>query len=294
MEAYMKALVLSGGGNKGSWQSGCTKYLLGDLEIKYDILCGVSAGAINASFLSQYSHGYEKDAGNKLYELWLQLDTPKIYKRHFPWGRWHALFKPSFYDSSPLNELIKSNIKLEKIRNSNKKVAVGAVSLSTGKYTIFDQNSNYFIDAVIASASFPGMLSPVKFDGQLWADGGSKELSPLKTAIDLGADEIDVIITSPQTRIKKFIENPTTVDVLRRVIDLSTDKIMANDLEKVEMYNKLAQAGLIDKKYVKINVLRPDFNLTEDLLDFDPVKLKQMAEKGYQDAKSKYICNISA
>lgn len=284
----MKALVLSGGGNKGAWQAGCIKYLLGDLGIKYDIFCGVSAGAINAAFLSQYCQGHEHAAGNKLYELWLQLNTRKIYKRHFPWGRWHALFKPSFYDSSPLNELIRNNIKLDAIKNSNKKVAVGAVSLSTGKYTIFDQNSNYFINAVVASASFPGMLTPIEFDGQLWSDGGLKELSPLKTAIDLGATEIDVIITSPQNRIKKFIKKPTIVDILRRVIDLSTDKIMSNDLEKVEMYNKLVQAGLIDKKYVKINILRPNFNLTENLLDFDPIKLKEMAEKGYSDAVSNY------
>ncbi len=104
----------------------------------------------------------------------------------------------------------------------------------------------------------------------------------------MGADVIDVIITSPHTRVKRFIESPTTVDILKRSMDLSTDKIMANDIEKVEMHNKMAQAGLENKRYVKINILRPEFNLIEDLLDFRPEKIQEMMQKGYLDAKSKY------
>ena len=107
------------------------------------------------------------------------------------------------------HNLIRNNIKLEKIRESNKIVTAGTVSLTSGKYTIFDQSSDYFIDAVIASASFPGMLAPVQFLDQLWTDGGVKELSPIKKAIELGADVIDIVVTSPETRVKKFISKPT-------------------------------------------------------------------------------------
>lgn len=285
----MRALVHSGGGAKGAWGAGVIKYLLGDLQKTYDIFCGVSAGAINASFLAQYKLGEEKEAANTLYNLWLQLDSSKIYKRWFPFGKGHALWEQSFFDSSPLHFLIKSTIDTNRIKNSGKLVSIGTVSLSSGKYTIFNQDSEYFLEAVIASASFPVMFSPVKFMGQLWSDGGTKEMSPIKRAIDLGADEIDIIITSPNTRIKKFIERPSIIDILKRSIDLSTDKIMANDIEKIEMHNMMVKAGLSDKKFVKMNIIRPDFNLIEDLLNFDPVKLKEMAEKGYQNAKSTYI-----
>lgn len=285
----MRALVHSGGGSKGAWGAGVIKYLLGDLKTQYDILCGVSVGAINIAFLSQYKHGEEEASANLLYNMWSQLDTSKIYKKHFPFGRWSAIWKQSFYDSSPLASLIKSNIKLNNIRNTGKLISVGTVSLSTGKYTIFDQSSDYFIEAVVASASFPGMLTPVKFLDQLWTDGGVKEISPIQKAVDMGADIIDVIITSPQTRIKKFIKNPTTVDILKRSIDLSTDKIMANDIEKIHMHNKMAEAGLLDKKIIKLNILRPDYNLIEDLLDFRPEKISEMMKRGYADAKSKYI-----
>jgi NTE family protein len=285
----MRALVLSGGGSKGAYQTGALKYLLGELQIAYDVFCGVSVGAINSAFLAMYPTGQEIEASTRLAEMWSVLDNSKIYKRHFPFGRWHAIWKKSFFDSSPMHILLRANIDLDRIRLNNKHVCVGCVSLSSGKYTIFDQTSDHFVDAVIASASFPGMLSPVSFMGQLWADGGIKEISPIKKAVELGADIIDIIVTSPQTRIKHFIENPTTSDILKRVIDLSADKILANDIEKVEMYNKLASVGLTDKKFVQLNIIRPDFNLIEDLLDFRPHKLAEMTQKGYEDTKRKLI-----
>jgi NTE family protein len=285
----MRALVLSGGGSKGSYQVGALKHLLGNLKLQYDILCGVSVGAINAAYLSMFAHGKEQQSIDALYNMWVEINSSSIYKRHFPFGRWHALWKNSFYDSSPLHKLIKNNINLKLIRESGKIVTAGTVSLSSGKYTIFDQTSDCFVDAVIASASFPGMLAPVKFLDQLWTDGGVKELSPIKKAIELGADIIDIIVTSPEQRVKKFIDNPTTVDILKTIIDLSTDKILANDIDKIQVHNKLAKANVGKYKNILINIIRPDNNLTEDLLDFDPNKIKEMLEKGYYDAKNKFI-----
>lgn len=280
----MRALVLSGGGSKGAYQVGALKHIIGEKHITYDVMCGVSVGAINVAFLAMSKAGEEIEAALELSHLWSQLNSSKIYRRWRPFGRLHAIWNKSFFDSSPLHTLLHETISLDKIRASGKHVNVGAVSLSSGKYTIFDQTSDHFINAVIASASFPVMLTPVSFMGQLWADGGIKEISPIKKAVELGADVIDVIITNPINRVKKFLENPTTVDILKRSIDLSTDKIMANDVEKVEMYNKMAKMGLTEKKYVEINIIRPQNNLIEDLLDFTPSKIQEMMEKGYKDA----------
>lgn len=280
----MKAIVLSGGGSKGAYQAGVLKHLLGNLKNQYEIICGVSVGAINSAFLAQYTLGNEIEASNKLSELWEKLENKNIYKRWFPLGKWHALWQPSLYNSQPLTDLIESTISLDRIRAAGRRVNVGTVSLSSGKYTIFNQTHPSFIKAVIASASFPIMLSPVKIADQLWSDGGSKEITPLKTAIDMGATEIDVIITSPEQRVKLFFENPNTIDVLKRSFDLSSDKIMSNDIEKVYIYNKLAASGDLERRVVKMNIFRPKNNLIEDVLDFTPSKVKIMMEKGYQDA----------
>jgi NTE family protein len=283
----MKALVLSGGGSKGSWQVGALIHLLGDLETRYDIICGVSVGAINCGFLAQFKHGEEKKSIGKLQDLWLHLTNEKIYKRWWPFGRLHALLRPSFFDSQPLIDLLTTHINLDKIRASGKKASVGAVNMSSGKYTIFHQDDDDFVKAVIASASFPGVLKPIQIGDHLWADGGVKEITPLGTAISLGATDIDVLNTSPEKRLKLFLDKPNTLDMFKRSIDLSADKIMSNDIEKVHMYNKLAENGIPGYSAVKLNIVRPKFNLIEDFLDFDPLKIKKMMEIGYQDAKVK-------
>jgi NTE family protein len=281
----MKALVLSGGSEKGAYQSGCIKYLMGTSDIQYDALAGVSVGAINIAFLAQWDNNKNKEAVESFIDLWQNLTNDKIYKRWKPFGKWHALWRQSFMDSSPLAHLVRSTISLEKIRAMGKKVAVGAVSISSGKYKVFTQDDDDFIDAVIASASFPGFFSPIKMRGEAWIDGGSKEHTPIQMAINLGAEDIDVIMTSPETRLKHFIEEPNITDIIKRSLDLSSEKIMSNDFDKLVMYNKLAEAGITNKKVIKTNIIRPQYNLTDDLLDFDPIKIAKMMDIGYEDAK---------
>ena len=45
-----RALVLSGGGAKGSFQIGVMEELILNRGLDFEILCGVSVGALNASF----------------------------------------------------------------------------------------------------------------------------------------------------------------------------------------------------------------------------------------------------
>ena len=51
----MKALVLSGGGSKGSYQIGVWKALK-KLRIKFDIVTGTSVGALNGALITQKSY----------------------------------------------------------------------------------------------------------------------------------------------------------------------------------------------------------------------------------------------
>jgi NTE family protein len=284
----MRSLVLSGGSSKGSWSAGAIKHLLGDLQIHYGSLHGVSVGAINASFLAQFPEGQEKDAAKQMEDLWLSLNTDKIYTRWKPFGRFHVLWMSSFYNSQPLMDLIREHIKLDKIRTSGKQVDVGATSLSTGKYYVSSQRDDDFIEFVIGSSAFPGLLCPIKIRDQLWMDGGCQELSPVRAAIEAGATEIDVITTSPDITNKEILHKPSIVDIFKRTVDLSTDRILDNDINSVLIHNKLAEAGVSDKAVIKVNIFRPHYNLTNDLLDFNPKKLKEMFEKGYKDTVANY------
>jgi NTE family protein len=283
----MRSLVLSGGAGKGSWSAGAILHLLGNLHIRYDSYHGVSSGAINASFLAMFPTGEEKRAAETLADMWSRITSQDVYKDWYLLGKLQSIWRNSFYNSAPMRKLIKSNISLERIRASGKKVSVGAVSLTSGKYRVFTQDDDDFVDAVMASCAFPVIFEPVPMRGELFIDGGQKSLTPIGTAIDSGAEHIDIIITSPELRDKKFIDNPSIIDIIARSFDLFTEKIMTSDIEKAILYNRLAEYGATSKKPINMNIIRPDHNLTDDLLDFDPVKIQEMIRLGFDKAKEK-------
>jgi NTE family protein len=285
----MKILVMSGGGAKGSYSKGCLRYLLGDLEINYQGFCGISVGALNSAFLAQFCNGQEKQSYEELDKLWKRINTSKIHKRWFPFGKLHGLWKSSLYNSEPLLNWVNSELDVEKIKISNKIVSVGAVSLTAGKYKLFDQNNPNFVKAVCASSSYPGFLIPIEIDGELYTDGGVHHIAPLQAAIELGADEIDILLTSPVIDSNAFPSNPNAINVITRTLDLMTDQIIANDIAGVEYYNNLIVKGFAtDKRFIKFNLIRPNKDLTSDSLDFTPALLDAMAATGYEDAKLQY------
>jgi NTE family protein len=277
---------MSGGGAKVAFSVGVLRHLLSDLKLDYSTMCGVSAGAIIAGFLGQYPIGNGVEAIEELSKLWLALDNDKIYKPWPVWGRLATIWRKSFYDGSGLHSLVRENIDLAKVRASEKNIFVGTVSISSGEHVVFDQHDPDFINAILASCSFPILLPPVKMKNQFWVDGGIKELLLLKQAIELGADQIDIITTSPNVRNRKFIEKPSIIDLIKRITDISTDTVLSNDIDRVIMHNKLAAAGIEDKKVIQLRIFRPKHLLPSDVLNFDPVRIREMMEQGYEDAKT--------
>lgn len=283
----MRALVLSGGGVKGAYQIGVLRHLIMDLDRQYDILCGVSAGALNCSFLSMFNKEEEKQGFERLLQFWLTTDNDKIWKRWFPFGKLHALWLKSMYNSQPLIDTVHQYVNLEAVRKSGRKVCVGAVSLTTGEYRSFTQDDDSFVDGVLASSAFPAGLKPIFIENELYTDGGVKHVTPLKEAIDLGATEFDVILCCPAMTTATYDNKSTTLKLAMRTIDLMSDEIVDADLKIAKLYNKIA---LLDpdsgKKFITMNVARPKLNLVDNSLEFDPVQIKIMIDKGYEDAKA--------
>ena len=67
----MKAVVLSGGGSKGSYQIGAWKALR-ELKINYDIITGTSVGSINGALMVQNSY---KEA----VKLWKKINMQMLF-----------------------------------------------------------------------------------------------------------------------------------------------------------------------------------------------------------------------
>jgi len=291
----MKALVLSGGGAKGAYQVGVLTKWMGEQGTDYDIMCGVSVGALNVAGLGHVPLGQPKLAIETLRSFWLNdLKTSSVYKRWFPFGRLHSLWLKSVYDSRPLQKLVRSTYDATKIQSSGKRIAVGATCLDTGESRYALENEDNFVEWVIASASYPIFLLPVEINGQLWTDGGVRSVTPLAQAVHMGATEIDVIMCS-----NPWLQNTWSSDRLAaipeqmiRVVDLMTDQIMRYDLQIVGLKNE--EADLSERyRNVKIRLVMPSRELTSNSLEFNNEDTIRMMNIGYEDADKFLVYSLT-
>jgi predicted acylesterase/phospholipase RssA len=284
----MRALVLSGGGSKGAYQVGALKRWVFEEGADYEILTGISVGAINTTYLSQYPVGQGKQGYQALKDLWDTVTPRKVKKNWFPFCQLEALWKPSVYNSEPLQKWVRGGLDTEKVLASGKLLRIVTVSWDTGEARVISQDDSQLADWVIASSAFPVMLSPIRIDGQLWTDGGLRSVTPLGEAIRAGATEIDVIMCSDPYAKSPFASKGKGAfpSLTMRAIDIMSDEIMRADLKICGLKNDLAE---LDSKYRKVHIrrlLKPSVDLG-DSLDFEQKNIIRMEKIGYDDA-----CNL--
>jgi predicted acylesterase/phospholipase RssA len=270
----MRGLTFSSGGAHGAWEVSVLKQLM---KNNYDMYAGISAGALNAAFVSQYSS--LETATIALEKLWSSVNNSKIYKQWNLLGPVNGLWKTSLYNSQPLWDLIDENIKLPAVRSSGKRVVVGAVKMQTGALKTFDGWGAHFLDGVKASSAFPVFFCPVNIGGELYVDGGVKDCHLIKPLIDAGCTEIDIISTQPVETVR-VSGCKNVVDVLKGVMGMMSDEVSENDIKLCQAYNDLTEFVIGDKKKIAIRVFRPEKQLSDNALDFDPAKIKRLLAGG--------------
>jgi len=272
----LRALVLSGGGAKGAFQLGVLEKLI---ERGYDaqILCGVSVGAINATFLAMARPGPGgfRVAFERLLGIWMGMYGDKSIFRRRTLGLVAALWKDGIHDTAPLAALIRKNLDEDAVKSSGRKLRIGACALEDGEYREVNEATPGLADWVLASAAFPVFFPPVRIDRKTWTDGGVKEVAPVSAAAKLGATQIDVILCSPRhdaafnTSDDKAGFKFNALDVAMRAIDLMGHEVLRNDV---------AVCGLTNG--VRLRVIEPPKSLTANPLCFDPAELRRMYEVG--------------
>lgn len=278
----MRALILAGGAAKGSYTIGVLQYLLGNIQIQYDLIIGVSSGAILGSLLGQYPAGQEKQSIDDLSAVWKGIKTNDICKPWKPFGRVHALWKHGLYDNSNIFAMVRNNIKLDKIRSSGKIVCVSVVDMSDGLHYTINQDDDNFLNYVVASAAFPGVFPAVQINDHFYIDGGTKDLVNTQYAINQGCSQVDIILTSPN-KIEKEKLSPSIFNVIRRVVDISSDKIMTSDLDRILNYNEMP-----NKKKILLNIIRPNDVLLANSFKWEIDKIEELVFIGYSDAIQQY------
>jgi NTE family protein len=280
----MRALILSGGGVKGAYQIGILKYLSQVRGLSWDLVAGISVGALNGSFLAQYKPSEQANGIKNLEKVWTDIKgNGSIYKAWLPSmfpnivGYMSSLWTGGLFSANPLRKLIKRNFSQKSLVYSGVKLLVGAVSITTGKCRFVREYEPNLLDWIIASSAFPVAFPPVKIDGDLWIDGGMrKDISPLELVVHHNPDEVDIVMTTP---INGHLVAPAKNKSGALGVAIRTVQILNEESFPTSLVAACIQKG------IKVNVYAPDQNLKVDLLSFSPDIISRLITQGYVDAQ---------
>lgn len=165
-----QVLSFSGGGSFGAVEVGILSEIALD---KYDIITGVSAGGLNAGFLSYYNSDNTKlsDGIDNLSNIYNNLNNSDVYTHNTAqiYRSW------SYYDTTPLRKTITKE--LSKLNCKEPKTTlIGSTNLNTGGFQIFrfdTENKINQVDLLMATSAIPLVFPPVKFNSNYYVDGGA-------------------------------------------------------------------------------------------------------------------------
>ena len=259
-----RALCLEGGGDSGSWEAGVLQALVEKLpaeEVAWDIISGVSVGALNGFFISSYPKGEEKQMAKDLQDFWRQMNKDKAYTS-WGWG-YLGLYKgftskPSLFDNTPLKELIED---LVKKRTIQRKLTIGvtdATHVTSISYKANTLTQEQLSKAILASTSMPFVFPYMKTDDALLVDGGVLFNVDVESAIDecraMGfSDEnivIDVILPTG-AQISEMDPNKfyTGWEMYKRYKEMTAFKFALEDI-----VNAIHDFPKIDFRYIFIKL----------------------------------------
>ena len=286
MRPCTPALVLSGGGARGAYQVGVLRQIARQHpELRFPVITGVSAGAINATFIASHA-GELADATDELAELWSELSTSRVMRSDIPSLLANALriagnvvsggsriAQPvrGLVDTAPLRRILISVVDSRAIQakidaGRLEALAVSATSYRTGDSVTFVQGrpelemwdrfrrharaERITVDHVMASAAIPLFFPGCEVDGEYFGDGSLRQTYPLSPAIHLGADRV-LAISSRFANVSETGEAEDAYPTAARVLGLMLNSIFLDhldaDAERLERVNQLLQR--VDQKH---------------------------------------------
>jgi len=196
----------------------------------FPILCGTSAGAINAATLAVFSDNFHA-AVDRLLGVWENFHVHHVY-RSDPVGigrvgaRWLAALMllsrtspEALLDNRPLAEMLSRSLEFGRIQENIDNGALYAISITCSGYSSGQSVSFYQggpdteawertqrvgaampirAEHLMASAALPFIFPAVKINREYFGDGSMRQIAPISPALHLGADRVLVISTARQ------------------------------------------------------------------------------------------------
>jgi len=271
------ALILPGGGARGAYQVGVLKAideLTPHGKNPFPVICGTSAGAINAAVLASHAHEFATGV-QRLEQFWRSMYCSRVYRTDAWTVFRHAMRfainllsaglirtdPRAFLDNTPLRRFLESTLRLEGIQTALDAGALRGVAVTAAGYTSATATS-YFqaqegitgwertrrrgfaatldIHHLLASAALP-ILFPAELIGyEYFGDGGMRMVAPLSPAIHLGANRIMVIGTrdeKPDLPPEEMTNYPSAGEVGGYLMDTIFMDTLTADIARLRRIN---------------------------------------------------------
>ena len=187
-----KALVLAGGGARGSYQVGVWRALT-ELGWRPQIITGTSVGSLNGAMFALDLYETARD-------MWLTIrsqDVMELPEEHADLSELHAFLRDavraSGMDVTPLEEIVERVLDEDKLRASPIRfglVTVEQKGLKARELPLEEIPQGKVKDYLLASAACFPALRARQIDGVKFLDGGYSDNMPTGLAKTMGADEL--------------------------------------------------------------------------------------------------------
>jgi len=276
------ALILPGGGARGAYQVGVLKAINelqnGRNKSPFPVICGTSAGAINAAVMA--SHAHEFSAGvERLEHFWRSMQCERVYRTN-AWtvlksglrfavtlisGGLIAANPRAFLDNAPLRQFLQQTLQLDGIQTALDQGALRGVAVTASGYTSASATSFFQaqqkirgwerprrrglaatlgISHLLGSSALPLIFPAERIGNEYFGDGGMRLVAPLSPAIHLGANRILVIGTrdeKPDLPPENPTEYPSGGEIAGYLMDTIFMDTLNADLARMKRINKTLQ-----------------------------------------------------
>lgn len=273
------ALILSGGGARAAYQVGVLLAIAHLLPVRaknpFPIICGTSAGAINATAMAAGAGDFRRTVFT-LARMWQGLNTEDIYRGSLPWlagaaGHWLGAmlfgglgqYNPrAFLDNEPLRAFLAPRMDFSQIQRNIDSGALRAISISALGYTS-GQSVSFFqasvdigdwsrakrigirtelnLSHIMASSAIPLIFPAEHIHREYFGDGSVRQIAPLSPAIHLGAQRVLVIGVAPHADQSPARQRTTAYPTLAQVTGQLMNSIFLDsldtDLERMKRIN---------------------------------------------------------
>jgi NTE family protein len=315
------AVVMTGGGARVAYQVGVMRALAeilpGHRACPFPIICGTSAGAVNAAVLAADAQNFRRGV-RRLMTVWKNIHVDHVYRAD-AYGAlgnsarwiWTVLSSGAFaekavslLDNSPLSRLITRDLDFDAIGRNIEAGNLTAFSVTCSGYTSGQSVSFYqgrpglsdwtrarrvgvamriAREHLLASSALPFIFPPVRINHEFFGDGSMRQIAPISPALHLGAQKLLVIGVGrqlgPQPRRVTVARSPSLAQIAGHALNSIFLDSLEVDLERLQRINRTLE--IIPQEILERSrypLRRVEFRVISPSVDLEKIALEYADE----------------